>query len=173
MFTIRHERPQDAADIEALLDLSFGPGRYAKAAYRLREGVSPLVALSYVAEEDGALRGSIRYWPVRIGGTSAVMLGPLAVQPDQRGRGIGIGLMETSLAAAAELGHRLVILVGDEPYYARVGFGRVPSGRMTMPGPVDYARLLFRELAPGALDAAEGAILRAEPDEPVAARGAG
>jgi predicted N-acetyltransferase YhbS len=161
MFVIRPEVAADAADIDELLDLSFGPGRYAKTAYRLREGVAALPALSFVAVEEGSLRGSIRYWPIAAAATPALLLGPLAVQPDQRGRGIGIGLMETSLEKARVLGHRLVILVGDEPYYARVGFTRVPKGRLTLPGPVDTARLLWRDLVPGASEGIAGAITRA------------
>ena len=161
MFTLRPERPDDGPAIEALLDTAFGPGRFAKTAYRLREGVAPVEGLSFVAEEDGALIGSIRYWPVSIGGRPALMLGPIAVLSSQRGRGIAVGLMQTTLEAAAKAGHRAVVLVGDEPYYARVGFSRVPMGRMTMPGPVDYRRLLWRELGPGGLDEIKGAITRA------------
>ena len=161
MFTLRPERPQDGPAIETLLDVSFGPGRFAKTAYRLREGVAAIPALSYVAEEDGELRGTIRYWPVLIGGMASLMLGPIAVLAAHRGRGMAVGLMNETLALAAALGHRSVVLVGDEPYYARVGFSRVPAGRITMPGPVDTARLLWRELAPGGLDDLKGAITRA------------
>lgn len=161
MFTLRPERPDDGPAIDHLLDVSFGPGRFAKTAYRLREGVGPIEALSYVAEEDGELRGTIRYWPVLIGGAPSIMLGPIAVLPEHRGRGMAVGLMKLTLDEAAKLGHRAAILVGDEPYYARVGFSRVPAGRMTMPGPVDYSRLLWRELAPGGLDGLSGPIGKA------------
>lgn len=161
MVLIRHERPGDGHDIDILLDLAFGPGRFAKTAYRLREGVAPIAALAYVAEEDGVMRGTVRYWPVRIGAAQSIMLGPIAVPPEHRGRGIAIRLMETSLAEAARLGHRSVMLVGDEPYYSRVGFARAPAGRLTMPGPVDPARLLWRDLAPGGLDELKGPISRA------------
>ena len=160
MFTLRPERPEDGPKIDALLDRSFGPGRFAKTAYRLREGVDCIAALSWVAEEDGGLLATIRYWPVRVGGRPALMLGPIAVLPAHRGRGIAVALMNRSLEAAQALGHRAVILVGDEPYYARVGFARVPVGRMTMPGPVDYARLLGRDLAEGGLAELSGAIAR-------------
>ncbi len=84
MFNLRPERPDDGPAIEALLDTAFGPGRFAKTAYRLREGVAPVDGLSFVAEEDGALIGSIRYWPVSIGGRPALMLGPIAVLSSQR-----------------------------------------------------------------------------------------
>jgi predicted N-acetyltransferase YhbS len=158
MFTLRPERPEDGPAIESLLDTCFGPGRFAKTAYRLREGVAAIEALSFVAEEDGALIGTIRYWPVQIGGVASLMLGPIAVLAAHRGRGAAVGLMKVTLDLAAALGHRAVVLVGDEPYYARVGFGRVPAGRLTMPGPVDASRLLWRELAPGGLDGLSGAI---------------
>lgn len=161
MFTLRHERPEDGPAIDALLDKSFGPGRFAKTAYRLREGVSCIEALSFVAEEDGEIRGTIRYWPIRIGGKPSLMLGPVAVLPEHRGRGMAVELMTRTLALAAEMGHRAVILVGDEPYYARVGFAKIARGMMTMPGPVDYARLLGRDLAPGGLAELSGAIVKA------------
>ncbi len=161
MFSIRSERPDDAAAIETLLDVAFGPGRFAKTAYRLREGVTPLDALSYVAEENGTIIGTIRYWPVQIGGKPSLMLGPIAVRSEQRGRGIAVKLMQISLEQAASLGHGSCILVGDEPYYARVGFSRVPKGSMTMPGPVDYSRLLWLELMAGGLEGLSGAITKA------------
>jgi predicted N-acetyltransferase YhbS len=161
MITYRPERPKDGPLIDHVLDVSFGPGRFAKTAYRLREGVEPIAALGYVVEEDGEPRGTIRYWPVLIGGMPSIMLGPVAVLPAHRGRGMAVQLMQLSLSKAKELGHRSVILVGDEPYYSRVGFTKVPKGRMTMPGPVDYDRLLWRELVPGGLDDLSGAITRA------------
>jgi predicted N-acetyltransferase YhbS len=169
MWTIQAETPQDRDRIEALIDQCFGPGRYAKSAYRLREGVDEVADLSFVAYEDGVLRGSVRFWPVRIGEASALMLGPLAVQPDQRGRGIGVALMEKGIDEARAKGHSLIILVGDEPYYARVGFTRVPTGQIVMPGPVNLDRLLALELVPGSLANANGMILRGPLDHPVAA----
>src|SRR5580704_1805709 len=116
---IRLETPQDAARIEALNAESFGPGRFAKSAYRLREGVKPIGALSCVAVEKEILRGSVRFWPITVGGHEELLLGPLAVQSDQRGRGIGIALMQTGIAAARNGSWRAILLVGDEPYYTR------------------------------------------------------
>ncbi|MFZ5931851.1 MAG: GNAT family N-acetyltransferase [Pseudomonadota bacterium] len=157
------ERPVDAGQIEHLLDRAFGPGRFAKTAYRLREGTDFIPELSLVAWEDGVMRGALRYWPVEIGNlrTPALLLGPLAVDPDQRGRGIALRLMELSLAKAAGIGHRIVVLVGDEPYYARVGFSAAATRGLRMPGPVDPARLLAFELVPGALDGVSGLIHKA------------
>ena len=152
---------------------AFGPGRFAKSAYRLREGVSQVAELAFVAVEKGTLRGSVRFWPIMIGGHAALMLGPLAVQSDQRGRGIGVALMERALEEARVCGHEAVILVGDEPYYARVGFSKLPPGRIRFPGPVDPSRILGLSLKPGAALNLSGEVRRARLDDPVCADGAG
>ena len=169
---IRRERAEDRSRIEALTEAGFGPGRYAKSAYRLREGVGAVAELSFVAVEDGALRGSVRFWPIKVGGDDALLLGPLAVDSSQRGRGIGISLMQAGIAAAREGGWRAILLVGDEPYYSRVGFVKLPPGRVRFPGPVDLSRLLGLALAPGALEKLSGPIRRARIDDPVCADGA-
>ena len=116
----------------------------------------PVVAFS--ARVGTLLVGSVRLWPVRIGETAALLLGPLTVEPAFRERGIGHALIERSLAAAKAAGHRVVVLVGDEPYYGRAGFKPVPPGRIAMPGPVDPARLLVCELVEGAFEGVSGAI---------------
>ena len=102
--------------------------------------------------------GSVRLSPVRIGATQALLLGPLTVEPPFRERGIGQALMERSLKEAKTKGHRLVVLVGDEPYYAKAGFKRIPKGVATMPGPVDPARLLVAEMVEGAFAGVSGPI---------------
>lgn len=163
MIDYRCERPEDAGQIEHLLDRAFGPGRFAKTAYRLREGTDFIPELSMVAWEDGVMRGSLRYWPVEIGDarTPALLLGPLAVDPEHRCRGIALRLMELSLEKAAQKGHSIVVLVGDEPYYCKVGFSAALARHMRMPGPVDQARLLAHELVPGALSGISGLIHKA------------
>lgn len=170
---IRLETPQDAGSVEALNAESFGPGRFAKSAYRLREGVHPVSELSFVAIEQGVLRGSVRFWPITVGGHHELLLGPLAVQGDQRGRGIGITLMQAGIEAAQKGPWRGILLVGDEPYYARVGFARLPPGRVKFPGPVDQNRILGLSLKAGELPTLSGEVRRARIDEPVCAVGAG
>jgi predicted N-acetyltransferase YhbS len=157
---IRPERPEDAGAVEALVAKVFGPGRFAKSAYRLREGVDPVAALSFVAVETGALRGSVRFWPICVSSQPALLLGPLAVQSDQRGRGIGIALMQRGIDRARQLGHRAIVLVGDEPYYSRVGFAVLPKDSVKFPGPVDRTRILALALVEGALDSLKGDITR-------------
>jgi predicted N-acetyltransferase YhbS len=156
--TILPETDDDALAIERLHERTFGPGRYARTAYRIREGIGHDLALSFTARVGTLLVGSVRLSPVRIGDTPALLLGPLTIEPPFRDRGIGLALLQRALSEAKEGGHKLVILVGDEPYYARVGFKRVPRGRVIMPGPVDPARLLVAELAEGAFEGISGAV---------------
>ncbi|MDE1938210.1 MAG: N-acetyltransferase [Alphaproteobacteria bacterium] len=170
---IRPERPEDAPLVEALNEASFGPGRFAKSAYRLREGVDPVAGLSFVSVEEGELRGSIRFWPVAIGMEQSLLLGPLAVQSHQRGRGIGIALMKRGIEEARTQGHASIILVGDEPYYVRVGFAALPPGRVRFPGPVDPARILGQSLKPNVILTLAGEVRRAHIDHPFCADGAG
>ena len=156
--TIRAETADDAVAIERLHERTFGPGRYAKTAYRIREGGPHALALSFTARIGTLLVGSVRLTPISVGGTPALLLGPLTVEPPFRDRGIGFALIERALAEARQQGHRLALLVGDEPYYGRAGFKRVPKGRAMMPGPVDPERLLVAELAAGAFDGVSGPI---------------
>lgn len=159
--TLKPLLPADHDAVEHLLDRSFGLGRQTKTSYRLREGEKLTIDLCRVAWFGGEIVGSIWYAPIKIGtaGTEALLLGPLAVNPDLQNCGIGMRLMQATLEDARVFGHRLVILVGDEPYYARVGFARVPDGRLLLPGPVDPDRLLYRELVPGAFDGVSGMLL--------------
>jgi predicted N-acetyltransferase YhbS len=156
--TILAETANDAQVIERLHDRTFGPGRFALSAYRLREHVDHLLDLSFTAWIGTLLVGSVRQLPVVVGETKALLLGPLTVEPPFRGRGVGRALLERALKDAKAKRHRLVLLVGDEAYYSRVGFKAVPRGRATMPGPVDYSRLLVAELVDGAFDGVSGAI---------------
>jgi predicted N-acetyltransferase YhbS len=171
---VRSEQEADAKEIDALVILCFGAGRFAKTAYRLREGVAPVAGLGFVAARGSkeGLLGSVRFWPVRIGGHGSLLLGPLAVRPELRGQGIGISLMQHGLEAARKLGFESVVLVGDEPYYAKVGFARLPPGRVTFPGPVDPARVLGLSLVPGAVLSLSGQVRRADIDVLVSAQAA-
>jgi predicted N-acetyltransferase YhbS len=152
------ETPPDGPAIEKLHERAFGPGRFAKSAYRLREGVAPVAELSFVARVGTLLVGSVRLTPARLAGNAVLLLGPLAVEPAFANRGIGLSLLQRSLAAAAARGDRLVFLVGDEPYYARAGFKAIAPGRVSLPGPVDPRRILVRELVPDAFAGLSGEL---------------
>ena len=122
----------DAEPIERLNERVFGPGRYARTAYRIRETTDPDPALSFVARVGTLLVGASAMTPIVIGEASALLLGPLIVEPVFRSQGIGEALVNRSLEAAKAAGWKLVILVGDEPYYARMGFQRAPKGQISL-----------------------------------------
>jgi predicted N-acetyltransferase YhbS len=152
------ERPGEAAAIDALVERAFGPGRYARAAERLREGNRPIAELSFVAWQGRAAAGCVRLWPIAIGEAPALLLGPLAVDGAWQGRGLGRALLAHACEAAARAGHALILLVGDEPYYAPFGFAAAPARAVVMPGPVDQRRVLVRALIDGAAEGLSGKV---------------
>jgi predicted N-acetyltransferase YhbS len=161
-FLVEETKPSDLGLIEALLDVSFGIDRRLKTSYRLREGSAAAQGLSLVVRDPHVgIAGSISFWPLMIGdaGTPALLLGPLVVNPARQNMGYGLALMKAGLARATTAGYKLVILVGDEPYYARVGFRKLPAGHLTLPGPVNPDRFLYLELADGALAETNGLVL--------------
>jgi predicted N-acetyltransferase YhbS len=161
-FSVETTKATDQPLIEQLLDIAFGIDRRVKTSYRLREGSTPADGLSLVVRDtEVGVAGSISFWPLAVGsaGTPALLLGPLVVHPRRQNLGVGLTLMQKGLARANAKGHRLVILVGDAPYYARVGFQKLPEGQLLMPGPVDPARFLYVELVPGALAVTRGLVL--------------
>lgn len=155
--SILPERPEDAGPIERLHQRAFGPGRFARTAFRLREGAGATPQLCFIALVGTLLVGSIRLSPLLIARAPGLLLGPLAVDPAFEGRGIGAALIERAMGRARDDGHRLVLLVGDEPYYARFGFRRAPKG-LDMPAPVDPGRVLVAELVEGAAQGASGRV---------------
>jgi predicted N-acetyltransferase YhbS len=159
-FLIRPQAPADADAVDHLHEEAFGPGRFARSAYRVREASSgPQIA--FTAWQGEVLVGAIQLTAVTIGGCAgAMLLGPLAITPAYKGKGGGLALIVASISAAEAAGKRLIVLVGDLPYYKRAGFAAVRPGQIVFPGPADPARILALELElePGALDAYSGLI---------------
>jgi len=159
MVTIREENIADIAAREALLDAAYGGSRIAKTSERLREGRLPADGLSLVAVDHGRIVGTVRLWHVIAGpGRAALLLGPLAVDPAHRNRGIGTALMRRAIARARLAGHRAIVLVGDAAYYNRFGFTAAPTAELWMPGRYERDRLLALELRPDMLAGARGLI---------------
>ena len=159
-FTLVPEQPEHLDTIEALVAEAFGPDRFHKTVYKLRDGVAPVAELGWVAlDADGHLQASIRYWPISIAGRwPAVLLGPVAVRPAMQGKGMGKALIRRTLALATSLGHRICVLVGDRDYYEPFGFVNAPKLGLELPGWVDLDRFQVKALAPGALNGVGGMI---------------
>lgn len=156
-------RPAEEADLPAVCELSaqvFGPGRFVRTAYRIREGTPDISPFCRVALKADRIIAAIRMTDILIGSRGgALLLGPLAVDPEFANLGYGRRLIAESLESARLAGRELVLLVGDMPYYGRLGFVPVPPGQIELPGPVNPARLLALELQPGALEHFQGAVV--------------
>lgn len=166
-FTIGVEAVEHIVAREALLDRAMGEGRRRKSSEKLRRGRLPAEGLAFTAiGGDGLLAGTVRLWNVHAGldafgfPVSALLLGPLAVDPSNAGFGIGSALMQHAIAQAKQLGHGAILLVGDPEYYGRFGFSAEKTGELAMPGPFEKRRFLALELKAGHLDGVQG-ILRA------------
>jgi len=157
--SIRLQTPDDYSVLKQLSETAFGPGRFARTAFRVREAASSEPRLNLCAILGGEVIGAVQFTPIAIGDVpGALLLGPIIVADGHKNRGYGLQLMLEGLARAHELGYRLVVLVGDLPYYERAGFAPAPQGRIVLPGPVDPARLLYVELDPGALEDYRGLV---------------
>jgi predicted N-acetyltransferase YhbS len=154
------ERAADAPLVEGLISRAFGPGRFVKSAERLREGRAPNSTLSFIAWMGEAAVGCVRLWPIALGETPALLLGPFAVDEAYRSAGVGAALIQKACDAATREGHALILLVGDEPYYAPLGFSSAPARNLVMPGPVDQRRVLVRPLVQGAEAGLTGSVRR-------------
>lgn len=156
------ELPSHDIEIEEINAEAFGPGRFTRAAHKIREGGPHARELSFVATDEGNVIASVRLTPIAVGEGRAMLLGPLAVRPAWKNLGIGRKLLTIAADAAREKGVTAIVLVGDAPYYGPFGYERVKAGAMTMPWPVDAARLLVKELVPGAATALHGPVAHAD-----------
>lgn len=145
--TLVNETAANGAEIEALLNRAFGPGRFAKVSERVREFADFAQDLSFCAVERGKVVGVVRMWRVAAGEQPIVFLGPLAVEASERRAGLGALLVERACEAAAAAGEAAVVLVGDLPYFQRVGFDVARD--VALPGPVDPQRVLYRAFQGG------------------------
>ena len=154
--------PVTEADLPEILRLNartFGPGRFTRTAYRIREGLPDISPFCLLGRISGELVASIRFSEITIGGQpGALLLGPLIVEARYAGLGYGKRLIADGMEKARAAGLRIVVLVGDEPYYRRFGFKPAPPGRIQLPGPVDPARLLVAEIEPGAAERYSGMV---------------
>lgn len=156
-FSYRLEQPEDGPVIETLHHALFGPDRFSRGVYLLRQGLVHEPSLSFVAHADEELIASVRLTRIAIGGRPALLLGPLAVAPAFKGRGAGKMLVRIACEAAREAGHGAVVLVGDEDYFGPLGFAPLPPDAVTLPGPIAPKKVMVQALADGALEGLGGA----------------
>ena len=140
---------QPEAAIEQLLDAAFGPDRHGRTAYRIRQDMPWLPALSFATvDADGALIGSLQSWPVALTDadgqqTPLIMVGPVAVATAHQFGGHGRAMMDVVVAAARTMACEPLMMIGDPEYYGRFwGFSDAGTGGWDAPGPFEKRRLL-------------------------------
>ena len=168
-WVVEPERPADTPAVERLVEEVFGDVMRTRASWHLRQGVAHDPALAFVIREAGGeIIGTVSITPVLVGGDRVMMLGPLAVRPDRKSKGMGTALMNRVMSAIRALPAvrtgGLVFLVGDRDYYVRFGFERVPHRQITFAHPVDYDRVLAVELVPGRLNEVGGLATKVRDD---------
>lgn len=142
--TIRSATEDDRQFVEDLQALAFGPGRFARTAFRIRERFPIDESLSLISEVGGVRCGSVWMTPISVGGIDGYLLGPLATHPDFRKRGAGKLLAKEVTRIALERGEgQFVLLVGDQDYYCPLGWVPTVPGSIEFPGPVDPHRVLL------------------------------
>lgn len=141
---LRQEKPDDSSVVDALYASIFGPGRFARTAYRIREGTLHDPTVSFVVHREGPIFGAIRQYRVRVGEAPAFLLGPLAVAETAAKQGIGRALLNRSIRAAHLTRAAAIVLVGDEPFYGPSGFQRTQA--VDLGGPVEPGRLLLHAI---------------------------
>ena len=101
------------------------------------------LTVSLVAECEGRIVGHIAVSPVTISdGTEAWYgLGPVSVQPEEQGKGIGSKMMRAALDALILEGAKGCVLLGEPAFYGRFGFQQ--QAELILPGaPVEYFQAL-------------------------------
>ncbi|MEO0411177.1 MAG: N-acetyltransferase [Pseudomonadota bacterium] len=119
-----------------------------RAADVLRRNSAPLEHGSYSAKIGSALVGSVSLWPIalHVDGMAhqLILLGPLMVDPDMQGQGLGKALMKRAIGAVDQRSLRPVMLIGDEAYYRQFGFFAAPTQQWSLPGVAARSRVLVR-----------------------------
>lgn len=144
--------------IELINEEAFGPGRFVRAAARIREQGPHDMSLSFICADRGETIASVRMTPVLAGGVRGHLLGPLAVRPSHKNMGIGRELVRIAVEGARRKGSEAVILVGDPPYYMPLGFEKVAYNALKFPAPVDPGRILVVPMAQGVHERLKGEI---------------
>ena len=147
MKNIRLAHDKDLKNIEKLLDEAFGPGRYARTAYRYREKHNLISEYSYIYQDNKQLLASISFSQIFINNINkGLLLGPLAVKPGHDGKGYGVALVETTIKLIEKSKkYNFIVLVGDIDYYRRFNFKQI-SQPLNLVGPVNPNRVLILSL---------------------------
>lgn len=162
MYEIALQTDADSKIVDALMDEAFGLNRHARSVWNLRPGM-PIAEMCFVLRDNGIAVGSLRFWEVMLGSHAILLLGPLAVQPDLRGKGYGKALVSAGLSQAKSFSWPVILVSGEVDYYPKFGFVPAAPYGIKWPGFIESERLQFFELKDGFLDSLAGQDLTVRP----------
>ncbi|MDA9677742.1 N-acetyltransferase [Pelagibacteraceae bacterium] len=147
MSHIRQISNEDNDKIIKLLYKSFGPGRFARSVYRLREKNDRDTEFSYIYELNNQILSSISYYKTFLNNDiNGLLLGPLAVDPEHRGKGYGVELVKYTLALIKKtMAYDFILVIGDYHYYEKFGFKKI-NNTFSFYGPVNSEKVLILPL---------------------------
>jgi putative acetyltransferase len=124
MMEIRIEQPEDRDAVHHVNVTAFRRESEADLVDQLREGES---TVSLVAVDCDRVVGHILFSPVAIEGEGqceglVLGLAPVAVMPEEQGKGIGSTLIRQGLAVCGQVGVVAIVVLGAPGYYRRFGF---------------------------------------------------
>ena len=165
--TIRPAQAGDYSEIYSLVQAAFATARVSDGTEQdfvleLRRRDTYCPELELVAEEEGQLIGHILLTLLPVPGSPeglrGLMVAPLCVRLEDRGRGLGGQLLRKGGRQAAGLGYNALFLVGDPDYYSRYGFQNAVSLGFQNASGVPDQFLLAQGLTPDALRNAGGSL---------------
>lgn len=128
-YTIRPERPGDEPVIHAMVSRAFDGHPYSDGDEqdvidRLRSDQE--LVLSLVAETSDSIIGQVTYSRAILtnGEAGWYVLGPVAVEPEYHGLGIGRALIEAGEQAMHDRGAKGLTVLGNPEIYQRFGFAQ-------------------------------------------------
>ena len=147
MSHIRQISNEDNDKIIKLLHKSFGPGRFARSVYRLREKNDRDTEFSYIYELNNQILSSISYYKTFLNNDiNGLLLGPLAVDPEHRGKGYVVELVKYTIALIKKtMAYDFILVIGDYHYYEKFGFKKI-NNTFSLYGQVNSEKVLILHL---------------------------
>lgn len=134
--------------------------------YKLHQHKDYLPELSRIAVKDGKVIGCILYSKARIvDGTDTheiVSFGPLCVEPEWQGCGVGELLLRETMKLAADKGYKGIVIFGEPDYYPRIGFKTCDHFNITTADGKNFDAFMGIELAEGSMKNIKGKFYESE-----------
>ena len=168
---IRPERREEWFETECMVRRAFW-NKYHRGCdehvlvHMLREDEAYLPSLSRVAVKDGKVIGCIMYSRSRIQGEKesceVLTFGPLCVDPEWQGCGVGELLVKETMKLAARAGYPGIVIFGEPDYYPRLGFQTCDRFGITTADGKNFSSFMGIELEKDGLAKCRGAFHEAE-----------